>query len=841
MLNLDAAVQLRGLTLFRDFNDPRLYWYMPNSPRLARAGRDPLFQLLMYRDDATPPASGDTDRGGGFLTMTVDLGVPESVLEAVRSELSSVAGGAVRLAPVPFESGAVRVTALGVGAGSASGFGGGGGGEEGGAATSQRFVEQILGSTKPSMYGDNRAAFSLELSQRGAKLMEASLEDDGASAIAVCYDLEYMGLLPAREVKIVIEYQQSYRYLRNRAQLNTLWFKADIDSELERMRQNGSIEIQDVTYGELPPEQATERAQELQTLAKELAQWTFFKPALRPGNVLAADRGSLTVYDPTTAATAYTAGFTTPLDLLPGGRGRTGDGPVVNPGVTERTGGVRGEGAGTQPGGTQPGGTLPGGTQPGGTTAPGTPEGQPREPTAVERWNMAGRPQAGFLMRELNQSESQRIEFNLRQVSAHKRAAAPQGSIRLLAGDSDLRGRIKRVDLDDPFWKTIAGTVTSNADFETAGVVSMVVSLRYGVRPDGTGPKDTKEFVLEKAGDEGKYELFLDHLLTVELEYRVTVNYRADYGIGSRHTKAESEWIRTSTRNLDIDPRELRAVLPVRVTAGQVDWDAVKSLQTTVTYRDPAHGIDAARTVVITQSDSSAVVPIRTEDERIQQYVVTSTYFYASERETVEETRSRGLEVVLNQPPSKAVPVSVSAVDPLQRLAKVTVELGYTPPGGAEQRKLVSLTGGETTSWSFFRPSLEAEPRYRYRATLFGKDGTTDQGDWVETTERQLIVGDRFPGMLDVEVQVVGDLGASRIQIARVKLVYPGAPEGVDNREERALRGTVEPFRWTVPSKTREPTSYEWEVMWVFENRSVKVEKGTADDELLFLFVPAPE
>lgn len=832
MLNLDAAVQIRGLTLFRDFNDPRLYWYMPNSPRLARTGRDPLFQLLMYRENATPPATGDTDRGGGFLTMTVDLGVSESVLEAVRSELSSVAGGAVRLAPVPFEAGAVRVSALGVAAGSASGFGGGGGEE--GAATAQRFVEQILGSTKPSMYGDNRAAFSFELSQRGAKLMEASLEDDGASAIAVCYDLEYLGLKPAREVKIVIEYQQSYRHLRSRAQVGTLWFKADIDSELERMRQSGSIEIEDVTYGELPPEQASERAQELQTLAKELAQWTFFKPALRPGNVLAADRGSLTVYDPTTAATASTAGFTTPLDLLPGGRGRTGDGPVVNPGVTERTGGVRGESAATQPGtGTQPG-TSTGAT-------PAAPEGQPREPTAVERWNMAGRPQAGYLLRELDQRESQRIEFNLRQVSAHRRSAAPQGSIRLLAGDSDLRGRIKRVDLDDPFWQTIAGTVTSNADFEAAGVVSMVVSVRYGVRPDGTGPKDSQEFVLERAGDEGKYEFFLDHRLTVELEYRVTVNYRADYAIGSRKAKAESGWIRTSTRNLDIDPRELRAVLPVRVTAGQIDWNAVKSLQTTVTYRDPTHGIDAARTVVITQSDSSATVPIRTEDERVQQYVVTSTYFYETERETVEETRSRGLEVVLNQPPSKAVPVSVSAQDPLQRLAKVTVELAYAPPGGAEQRKLVTLTGGETTSWSFFRPSLAAEPRYRYRATLFGKDGTTDQGEWLETTERQLIVGDRFPGMLDVEVQVVGDLVASRIQIARVKLVYPGAPDGVDNREERALRGTPEPFRWTVPSKTREPTSYEWEVMWVFDNRSVKVEKGTADDELLFLFVPAPE
>ncbi|MCB9716469.1 MAG: hypothetical protein H6712_21590 [Myxococcales bacterium] len=840
MLNLDAAVQLHGLTLFRDFNDPQLYWYMPNSPRLAREGRDPLFQLLLYRDSATPPSSGDTDRGGGFLTMTVDLAVPEATLEAVKGELASTAGGPVRLAAVPFESGSVRVTALGVAGGSAAGFTAGGSGDEDAAPARPAFVENMLGFTKPSMYGDNRAAFSFELSQKGAILMEASLEDDGASAIAVLYDLEYMGLRPAREVKIVIEYQQSYHHLRNRVQANTLWFKADIDSEMERLTQSGAITIEDVTYIELEPDKAKERADELRNFAKELAQWTFFKPALRPGNVLAADRGSITVYDPTTAATANTAGFTTPLDLLPGGRGREGDGPVVNPGITERTGGVRGSETGTEAAANAnaTGNTANTGNTAGtGNTAANT--GQPREPTAVERWNQAGRPQAAFLMRELDQRESQRIEFNMRQVSAHKRAAAPQGSIRLLAGDSDLRGRIKRVDLDDAFWKTIAGTITSNADFEKAGVSSMVVSLRYGVRPDGSGPKDTAELVLEKEGDEGKYEFFLDHLKSIELEYKVTVSFKAEYAIGSQKTKAESGWIRTTTRNLDIDPRELRAVMPVRVVAGQVDWDAVKSLQTTVTYRDPPNHIEAARTLTLSQSDSSALVPIRPENAEQQQFQVSSTFFYEGDtRETVEQTVSRGFDVVLNQPPSKAVPISISAQDPLQRLSRITVELSYAPESGPEQTKLLTLTGGEVKSWSLFRPSLDAPVRYRYRVTLFGTRGTTDQGEWMETTERQLIVGDIFPDTLEVEVQPIGDLASSNIQIARLKLHYPSAPEGVDATEERVLRGALEPIRWTVPSKVSPVTEYQWELMCVFNDRRVKVEKGTSDQEILFLFIP---
>ena len=115
MLNLDSAIQLHGLTIFRDFNTQGRFWYMPNAPHLTREGGQPLFQLLVYREDiAERPefTSGDRD-GGGFLTMTVDLAVPTSTLDAVRRELEGRIGGDVDLVPVPFERGSVRVTARG--------------------------------------------------------------------------------------------------------------------------------------------------------------------------------------------------------------------------------------------------------------------------------------------------------------------------------------------------------------------------------------------------------------------------------------------------------------------------------------------------------------------------------------------------------------------------------------------------------------------------------------------------------------------------------------------------------------------------------------------------------
>ena len=94
MLYLDSAVTTHSVTLFRDYNATNRYYYLPLYPKLTREGGDPLYQLLIYRRDITDnPAFKEGDRlGGGFLTMTVDLSVPEATLKAIKEELSREAG-----------------------------------------------------------------------------------------------------------------------------------------------------------------------------------------------------------------------------------------------------------------------------------------------------------------------------------------------------------------------------------------------------------------------------------------------------------------------------------------------------------------------------------------------------------------------------------------------------------------------------------------------------------------------------------------------------------------------------------------------------------------------------
>ena len=345
MLYLDSPIELHGLTVFRDYNEPNTFHYMPGNPEISNDGGEQAFQLLIYRRDITDnPDFNEGDRpGGGFLTMTVDLGVSTGTLDAVRRELGSrVSSGEVNLVPVMFEEGSVRVSTLGASSAPTDGSQP----PPGVTARGPRFVEEILGSAIPSMYADNRAVFQIELSHEGAQLMRASLEKGGTSQVAIVYDLAYRGLMPAFDATITINFKQSYDYLRSRFTLNTLWFKADIDAEMEKLRKDGSIKIEAADYLQSDPAKLAENAVKLQELAKELGTWAFFKPGLTPGKVVADDRGNLTVYDPTTSAAAQAStGVAAPLAAAGTGSGSPTDvaGPrtqgtaAVNP--TTRVGG----------------------------------------------------------------------------------------------------------------------------------------------------------------------------------------------------------------------------------------------------------------------------------------------------------------------------------------------------------------------------------------------------------------------------------------------------------------------------------------------------------------------
>jgi len=132
--------------------------------------------------------------------------------------------------------------------------------------------------------------------------------------------------------------------------------------------------------------------------------------------------------------------------------------------------------------------------------------------------------------------------------------------------------------------------------------------------------------------------------------------------------------------------------------------------------------------------------------------------------------------------------------------------------------------------------------RDRYRVTEFGKDGTTRTVEWQDTKERQLIVGDRFEQLTEIQVSFFMDTFAA-IGFMGAKLVidYPDAPPQVKRRFEKLFTGPAkpEPFSWKVPRKPGGTGMYSYTVQWVRANgTSVTEGPVTQDGETVMIFPP---
>jgi hypothetical protein len=274
VLDLESRQEILGITVFRDADDPSLFYYLPANPHISRDAGGPMFDLFAYRKGGE---AGQT-YSGGFLTMTVDVGLGD-LYDRIKGKLSAAGGdgGEVKLTSVPYSSGTVRVIALDADTG-----GGGAGGTPG----APKFVQTVLGSGKPSLDGDNRAIFSLSLTEEGSAFFLAVLEGRAnARPVGVVYDLQYVGLLPAYSLDIKIDMKSSYEFMESRFSVNTLFFKADIDNVTEQLKKNQSIVIKETarTLELSSAEGMAGRQQRINDLVSSLCSGVLFQQTLVPG------------------------------------------------------------------------------------------------------------------------------------------------------------------------------------------------------------------------------------------------------------------------------------------------------------------------------------------------------------------------------------------------------------------------------------------------------------------------------------------------------------------------------------------------------------------------------
>lgn len=188
---------INGVSIMPDHADPLQFYYMPLAPRFVTrkdgALEVPQLLVIKYRS---------ATRAGGFADFDVHLGMSEQELEAMRAQLQALAGldALPKLSPVPVVDGSVKLMLFGRMSGEEAD-------DDDAPPTDPGFVRAMHHAAKPGLYGDNRAAFSVELDERGITILDAAMRGEMAP-IGVVYGLDYLALRPAYHVKLKIDWDR---------------------------------------------------------------------------------------------------------------------------------------------------------------------------------------------------------------------------------------------------------------------------------------------------------------------------------------------------------------------------------------------------------------------------------------------------------------------------------------------------------------------------------------------------------------------------------------------------------------------------------------------------------
>ena len=274
MLSLDKPLNIDGIAVFRDHADPNQFWYLPGPVQLARRpdSSRAAFSFIKYK----PAVAGAGIKGGGFAMFETTLALDPNKEQTVKAAVLTEPGVTQpRLSPVMFENGEVQCIALNI-------QGAGGTVAPDPPPGAFNAVEEIFGTATPSMDAQNRAAFSLVLSQEGATILEQAFEQ-GLAPIGVLYTFVYTGMRPALEVEITADLEMIFNHFSASLEAQIQWVRAGIDAAFESLKQAGAIKIKILNF----TGDADEAEQEKWALAffkdELLTKW--FEPTFTPSQL----------------------------------------------------------------------------------------------------------------------------------------------------------------------------------------------------------------------------------------------------------------------------------------------------------------------------------------------------------------------------------------------------------------------------------------------------------------------------------------------------------------------------------------------------------------------------
>ncbi len=391
---------------------------------------------------------------------------------------------------------------------------------------------------------------------------------------------------------------------------------------------------------------------------------------------------------------------------------------------------------------------------------------------------------------------------------------------------------VREIDLDDDFFQTLDLTVRAFANWETDGIQFVEVAVEYG--------EVTQSFTFDAANrDPQKWSPRLsDRKRTYRFRSRVVFN-----GRGADESDW-SAWKTESRRDLNFSVATPGKIAVEVIPAGLDFTQVLDAVIVSLTYADPARGVEPVGTSVVLTADRLSgkwerliYAPWDKPVSYRHQYLLKTGTWYDT---GFTPTDGVSPVVVVPRPPVDILDVAVVPVVDWAAVKLCAVSLGYTDADDpAYQPDAQAQIKGPDT---FFKWSVllkdPSRRRFRYKALATFADGTASESPWKDATgDQTLLIPIETPPRLAVQVLPLG-VNFAETPTVKVNLTYQD-PGGVGTVTQTVVLSKRDEIgEWSLNLRKGAHKSYTWQISYFrADGQEVKLPPQSGSDNRLI--VPA--
>lgn len=726
MLLLKPLFTVNKVTVFPDHADKDTFYYLPENIGIAKdATGKPRFLFMKYMRDLTDNVAFKSGQqlGGGFVTVTVDCALDDQTRRDIISRARRTGSLNPQLVTAPFHEGTVRIVSLDSAAEADP--------------NRARFVERAEGSTVPSLFGDLTSTFSIMLSQEGSTLMEKSFDGGSGGPICVFYDVKFMALRPAFEVRVKANMKRVYESFEAGLAAQYMIFRADIEAQLAKLEHDQVLKIEVLTFAEDDGTRAAKDA--AMAFLKEQVINQFFTPSLPLPT--SGGRGGA---DPL-------AGLASALGL--GGRTLGQGAPAISspppvPGAAVSQTGRAAAAPPPHPPTDVTAATTPAALATSGTANPAAAPSAPTAPTAPPSANALGGGGAGsggvpamigLRLRFVRQEEIKNLDLIWKEAGPVERQHTPNGTFGLLLSAVDRGMHMKTVNLDDPDFRRILIDTSGGGNWTEAGLTLCKIHLEYG--DDGQGRPHHVDDLELKPNAQG---VIVPQIFTCSLdrERSLDVKYFLDFFFDDTAAiRAKAAFHRTPTMvltgplgTIEVQPKAQFGFISIEAGLGVSfkEW-GVSQVMLKLGYNDSANAFTFEEGFTLSDQNLSAKLKIRTINPLKLDWWYEPTYVFPGGRTLIgPRVSTTDPTVTVEMPWRQLLDVTLDPFD-LSGLKRIALEVEYVDQDHAHEFKKMIRIDDPANYVQFKVPTLDDKRQtYRYRVNAVTANNQPLRGPWVE-------------------------------------------------------------------------------------------------------------